>query len=137
MRVCEKCKKAKATVWHYSAPNRKAWLCQRCDHARYDGYMRATTPQGKGFLPRLAGLSHCDTEGVIVSVSKRNRYPQANGEGRVWLPLCLFDPGNEDILESSWRHELQHARDGLDGILGSLTYDEAEARAVRAERQEV
>lgn len=61
--------------------------------------------------------------------------PQADGRGWVFLPACLFDADMTHILPSTWRHELQHARDVLDGIADTMTVDELEKRARKAERQ--
>lgn len=80
---------------------------------------------------KLQLLAHVSTEGVQVAVLK-NRVPEAYANGRVNLPACLFDDDMEDRLGRTWRHELQHARDLLDGI--DLPREEMERRARRAEK---
>jgi hypothetical protein len=83
-------------------------------------------------MPRLENLARVSTVGVGVKVLKGPyACPQCDGLGRVTLPAWLFEAGNEDLLARSWRHELQHARDVLDGI--DLPREEMEVRARRAE----
>jgi len=95
--------------------------------------MKFTRPHPIAF-ERLAKLAHCSTDGVVVSISTRNKEPYANGNGKVFLPCWMFERQYSECLQRSWRHELQHARDGLDGILSSMISDEAEKRACAAER---
>jgi len=85
-------------------------------------------------LKRLTDMAHCSTDGVLVSISARNKEPYANGNGKVFLPCWMFERQYSECLQRSWRHELQHARDGLDGKLYSMTSEEAEKRACTAER---
>lgn len=79
---------------------------------------------------QLQQLAHVSTDGVSVAVLK-NHVPECWANGRVNLPACLFDPDMDDQLGRTWRHELQHARDLLDGI--DLPRDEMERRARIAE----
>lgn len=95
--------------------------------------MRATTEMARRMRDTLRRWAHVPTDGVVVSISRRHRLPQCDGRGRVYLPACLLDDGMSDILRRAWRHELQHARDGLDGVLDGMTRDEAERRARWAE----
>ncbi len=99
--------------------------------------MKATTRlarESRGLLERLA---HVSTDGVAVSVSRRHRMPQCDGTGKVTLPACLLDDGMEDVLRRTWRHELQHARDAADGLLGAMTRGDAERRARWAETRPI
>lgn len=95
--------------------------------------MRIVSRKGKGFLSLLESLSHCPTDGVRVRIGRRIRYPEADGTGEVFMPICLFDKDFRPHLGRTWRHELQHARDALDGVSYSLTRDQLELRADAAE----
>jgi len=81
----------------------------------------------------LERLAHVPTDGVVVSISRRHRTPQCDGTGKVTLPSCMLDDGMESAFKRTWRHELQHARDAVDGLLDVLSRDEAERRARWAE----
>ncbi len=82
--------------------------------------------------PLLVSLAHVSTVGVTVSIV-RSAYavPCCFGNARVCLPRCLLDNDMQAQLRRTWRHELQHARDLLDGI--DLPLEEMEQRARSAE----
>jgi hypothetical protein len=92
--------------------------------------MKAINPAARKVTAVLEALAHVSTEGVTVAVLV-NRVPECWGNGRINLPACLFDPDMGDQLKRTWRHELQHARDLLDGI--DLPVEEMEIRARKAE----
>lgn len=93
--------------------------------------MKAINPAAKRRIGILMQLAHVKTDGVQVAVLKL-RVPECFANGRVNLPECLFDADMRDQLGRTWRHELQHARDVLDGI--DLPTDEMERRARAAEK---
>ena len=92
--------------------------------------MKAINQKARRHKEELERLAHVSTVGVSIAVLT-TRPPEAFGNGRVNLPACLFDDDMQDQLGRSWRHELQHARDVLDGI--DLPLDAMEARARKAE----
>jgi hypothetical protein len=79
----------------------------------------------------LEDLAHTSTEGVSVIVSG-DPQPRCGSKGEVRLPRSLFEPGKERELKLALVHELQHARDFLDGVPVSIA--ELERRAERAEQ---
>jgi hypothetical protein len=93
--------------------------------------MRAINKLAKANLGLLESLAHVSTEKVSVAFLK-NRVPEMVGMGRVNLPTCLLDSDMIDQLGRTWRHELQHARDVLDGV--DLPLEQMEKRARMAER---
>ena len=94
--------------------------------------MKLINPLARRLAVKLAGLSHVSTDGVSLAILVgRYAVPECFGNGRVNLPVCLFDADMEDQLGRTWRHELQHARDVLDGI--DLPREEMEIRARKAE----
>ena len=94
--------------------------------------MKAINQEARKYLHKLLVLANVSTNGVTVAVLKR-RVPEAYANGRVNLPACLFDEDMKDQLGRTWRHELQHARDLLDGV--DLPVEEMERRARSAENQ--
>lgn len=94
--------------------------------------MKALNPLARAYRPTLLALAHVSVEGVSVTIL-RGRYvcPTCTAAGKVTLPVCLFEPDMADQLRRTWHHELQHARDCLDGI--DLPLEEMERRARRAE----
>jgi len=95
--------------------------------------MRTTTRMARDIRDVLERWAHVSTDGVVVSISKRHRFPQCDGAGKITLPACLLDDDMTGAFKRTWRHELQHARDAVDGLLDTLTRDEAERRARWAE----
>jgi beta-lactamase regulating signal transducer with metallopeptidase domain len=79
----------------------------------------------------LEALAHTSTEGVKVIVSD-DPQPSCSSEAEVRLPASLFEPGNERELKLALVHELQHARDFIDGAL--VDFRTMEKRAERAEQ---
>jgi len=95
--------------------------------------MKPINPLARQHTAHLQGLAHVSTDGVRVAIMRsRWAVPECWGNGRVNLPVCLFDDDCPELLKSVWRHELQHARDLLDGV--DLPREEMELRARRAER---
>ena len=92
--------------------------------------MTPTNTRARAVAIQLQQLAHVSTDGVRVSVLV-HCCPVCYGNARVCLPACLFDADMADILRRTWRHELQHARDLLDGL--DLPIDAMEQRARRAE----
>lgn len=93
--------------------------------------MKATTLQARTLLPyfeKLARRANINTRGVKLSISSRHREPYQVG-GTVYLPILP-----SDLYPKSFLHELQHARDYLDGLTFELSLDQLELRAQRAER---
>lgn len=95
--------------------------------------MKAINQAARQVIHLLEQLAHCRTNGVTVAVLKR-RVPECFADGRINLPACLFDDDMKDQLGRTWRHELQHARDVLDGV--DLSREEMELRAIAAECDE-
>ena len=94
--------------------------------------MTPTTETAKRLLPffdALASAVGISTREVSLSISKRNPYPEAQG-GLIRLPDLTDEP---HLFVKSFFHELQHARDNLDGVSARLSLDELEDRARRAE----
>lgn len=101
-------------------------------------HLKPLNQRARRYLGKLLTEAHVSTKGVHVAVLK-NALPQAFGyrkdEARVNLPHVLFtDPElRKDQLGRTWRHELQHARDIVDGR-DDLTREQMEKRARAAER---
>lgn len=94
--------------------------------------MKAIGKTARAVADKLERLAHVSTDGVSVAVLRgKYQVPEAFANGRVNLPVCLFDDDMEEQLGRTWRHELQHARDCLDGI--DLPLEEMECRARLAE----
>jgi hypothetical protein len=94
--------------------------------------MKALNPAARAVAILLQQIAHVSTDGVRVKVLQgRFVRPTCDGTGMVELPACLFDGDMQAILRRTWRHELQHARDLLDGI--DLPLEQMEARARQAE----
>ena len=74
-------------------------------------------------LEAIAGIAIVSTEGVVVQFTPE--YAPRCHKGRVQLPLRFL--GVPNTLVNAFLHELQHARDVLDGL--ELSEDEMEQRA--------
>jgi hypothetical protein len=97
--------------------------------------MQATTKLAKLLKPALeqvaqrAGIS---TRGVKLSISTRHEMPCCVFN-RIMIPACLADPDEDfGLIARTFLHELQHARDILDGV--DLPREDMERRARRAEK---
>jgi hypothetical protein len=92
--------------------------------------MQCLNPRARQVRDWLVAHAHVSTHGVRVAILKRC-HPECFGDGRVNLPDFFDDPTMTDCLIRCWKHELQHARDCLDGI--DLPQQEMEKRARKAE----
>ena len=93
--------------------------------------MKATTEQARRLLPffkSLAQRAGLDTRDIKLSISYRHKEPYQVG-GTIYLPVLP-----SDLYPKTFLHELQHARDCLDGTMYKLSLEELERRAQRAER---
>lgn len=88
--------------------------------------MKCLNPLARKHRDLLQSLAHVSTDGVSVAFLKRC-VPEAFANGRINLPTCCLDKDMAEILAKTWRHELQHARDCLDGI--DLPVEQMEQRA--------
>lgn len=91
--------------------------------------MKAENKRAREVESLLEALAHVSTEGVRVVILK-NCFPSCVA-GKVSLPECIFDRDMAECLRRTWRHELQHSRDFLDGV--DLDCEAMEKRARQAE----
>jgi hypothetical protein len=100
--------------------------------------MRATTKKARWLqaaLQEVADAAGMSTAGFNLSVSTRHEFPCCVYK-TIMIPTCLADPDEDfGLIARTFLHELQHALDIKCGLMMTLTREEAERRARRAEHR--